>query len=251
MTLTSLAAGYAGNPRVLPLSERTTYDRAFIQVGGMWAHGGVAKAFTFSKRLASAAAGLMGADGALLHHDQALFKEAGGGFTPWHCDQQYWPLERSGGAPTISAWIPLADCPIGMGPLMFAQGSHRWQPTGEGLQDIRISDESEQAVWAHVEKTGATVSSEPLLLGDVSFHNGWTLHRANANETAECREAHTIQYTADNMRWSAQGTHRLLEEGEEGVTAGGGRMRAGGLLRESAVPVLWDNAWQLAPSGKL
>ena len=86
---------YARNPRTLPLSDRNTYDRAFIQVGAMWSHGGAAQAFTFSKRLASAAAGLMGANGALLHHDQALFKEPGGGHTPWHCDQQYWPLEAS------------------------------------------------------------------------------------------------------------------------------------------------------------
>jgi hypothetical protein len=79
---------YRRNPRTLPLSERNTYDRAFIQVGGMWQHGGCAKALTFSKRLASTAAGLMGTHGALLHHDQALFKEPGGGHTPWHCDQQ-------------------------------------------------------------------------------------------------------------------------------------------------------------------
>ena len=76
---------YRRNPRTTPLAERNTYDRAFIQVGGMWAHGGLARAFTFSKRLASCAARLMGSAGALLHHDQALFKEAEGGFTPWHC----------------------------------------------------------------------------------------------------------------------------------------------------------------------
>ncbi len=79
---------YARNPRTLPLSERNTYDRAFIQVGGMWQHRGCAKALTFSKRVASTAAGLMATRGALLHHDQALFKEPGGGLTPWHCDQQ-------------------------------------------------------------------------------------------------------------------------------------------------------------------
>ena len=28
-----------------------------------------------------------------LYHDQALFKEAGGGITPWHQDQHYWPLD--------------------------------------------------------------------------------------------------------------------------------------------------------------
>ena len=37
---------------------------------------------------------LMQTDGARLYHDQALFKEAGGGITPWHADQYYWPLNR-------------------------------------------------------------------------------------------------------------------------------------------------------------
>ena len=191
---------YRRNPRTTPLAERNTYDRAFIQVGGMWAHGGLARAFTFSKRLASCAARLMGSAGALLHHDQALFKEAEGGFTPWHCappplfprslaarlppsarrsresdaalaapgDQQYWPLETNS-SPTISAWIPLCDCPLPMGPLMFASGSHRWPSArdGTGLHDIRISDESESEIWRHVHESGCEVACDGLRLGDV------------------------------------------------------------------------------------
>jgi hypothetical protein len=40
-----------------------------------------------SRRLAGIAAQLMGVDSVRLYHDQALFKESGGGRTPWHCDQ--------------------------------------------------------------------------------------------------------------------------------------------------------------------
>ena len=49
---------YRENTRTAPLADRNTYDRAFIQVGGMWVHGGLARAFTFSPRIASCAVGL-------------------------------------------------------------------------------------------------------------------------------------------------------------------------------------------------
>ena len=104
---------------------------------------------------------------------------------------------------------------------MFLAGSHRWGKVGinTDLHDIRISDESEQAVWEHVRAENSKVVSEPMSLGDVSFHHGWTLHRAAPNTTLRCREAHTIQYTGDTMRWSAAAP--------EGPTGFGGVRTAG------------------------
>jgi hypothetical protein len=67
------------------------------------------------------AARLMGRT-ARLWHDQALYKEPSGGFTPWHVDQQYWPMASPH---SITAWIPLQPVPIEMGPLCFGRGSHR------------------------------------------------------------------------------------------------------------------------------
>ena len=58
--------------------------------------------------------------GVRMYHDQALYKEAGGGITPWHADQYYWPLETD---KTITAWIPLQATPLEMGPLEFSAGS--------------------------------------------------------------------------------------------------------------------------------
>ena len=59
--------------------------------------------FVFSKRLAKIAADLLTVDGVRMYHDQALFNEGGGGITPWHADQYYWPLATG---KTITAWIP-------------------------------------------------------------------------------------------------------------------------------------------------
>ena len=71
----------------LPMEQRTTYQKAFLQVMNIWTQSDVVKEFVFSRRLARLAAELMGTTGVRLYHDQALYKEAGGGITPWHADQ--------------------------------------------------------------------------------------------------------------------------------------------------------------------
>src|SRR5215831_6077773 len=105
----------------LPMEERTTYQKAFLQVMNIWRESEVVKAFAFSKRLARLAAELMGTTGVRMYHDQALYKEGRGGFTPWHADQYYWPLASTH---SITIWIPLQKTPMEMGPLAFAPKSH-------------------------------------------------------------------------------------------------------------------------------
>ena len=96
-----------------PLQERDTYGKAFVQVTNIWTRCEVVKELVFSPRLARVAAELMGVSGARLYHDQALYKEPGGGPTPWHVDQVYWPLATE---KTCTVWIPLQDTPLAMGP---------------------------------------------------------------------------------------------------------------------------------------
>ena len=43
---------------------------------------------------------------------------------------------------------------------------------------------------------------EPYELGDVSFHLGWTLHRAGPNTTVLPRKVHTVIYMDCNMQLS-------------------------------------------------
>src|SRR5947207_15455060 len=70
-----------------PLEERDTYGKAFVQIGNLWRKSDAAMRFSIAKRFAGIAAALMGVPRVRLYHDQALFKEAGGGITPWHQDQ--------------------------------------------------------------------------------------------------------------------------------------------------------------------
>ncbi len=177
----------------LPLDQRTTYGKAFLQVMNLWRSSAVVRAFVFNRRMARIAAELMGCEGVRLYHDQALFKEPGGGITPWHADQYYWPLSNDR---TVTAWTPLVEVGLPMGPLSFCPGSQRIH---DG-RNLGISDESEEAIGRALARYG--IVEEPFDLGDVSFHSGWTFHRAGANNTARMREVFTIIYMDEQIRLS-------------------------------------------------
>jgi ectoine hydroxylase-related dioxygenase (phytanoyl-CoA dioxygenase family) len=129
-----------------------------------------------------------------LYHDQALFKEPGGGHTPWHQDQYYWPIDT---AHTITMWMPLVDIEQQMGMLTFASGSHHKGSVG----NFQISDESEVALDNWVRERGYLISSpDTMKAGDATFHSGWTIHSAPANHSSKMREVMTVIYMADGAR---------------------------------------------------
>jgi len=180
------------NSEITPLDQRSTYGKAFLQLFNLWREDEVVKEFVFSKRLAKIASDLMQTDGVRIYHDQALFKEGGGGITPWHADQYYWPLETD---KTVTAWIPLQETPLEMGPLEFSAGSHQ---IVEG-RDLEISDESEAAIQQKLRVTDFKHVIEAFDLGEVSFHSGWVFHRAGANTTGKMRKVMTVIYMDKDM----------------------------------------------------
>ena len=177
------------------IRDRSTYEQAFIQVVNIWSDSEKVKELVISRRLARIVTRLLGVSSVRLYHDQALFKEPGGGLTPWHADQYYWPLSSNY---TCTAWIPLQATPSEMGPLSFSKGSHLF----EGGRDLVIGDESETFLNNELEKSGFEHISNGYDLGDVSFHYGWTYHRAGPNETEKMRKAMTIIYMDEKMRVS-------------------------------------------------
>jgi Protein involved in biosynthesis of mitomycin antibiotics/polyketide fumonisin len=185
----------AHNRQTKPLEERDTYGKAFIQVGNLMEMDARAAKFVFSRRFARIAAELMGVDGVRVYHDQALYKEPGGGHTPWHQDQQYWPLD---GAKCVTLWMPLVDADESMGTMRFAAGSQRLGYLGP----LNISDDSEaQLANLVAEKGYPIVYAGAMRAGDATFHDGWTIHGAPGNASAEqTREVMTIIYVEDGAR---------------------------------------------------
>lgn len=174
------------------VDERDTYGKAFLQLFNLWRENEVVKEFIFSKRMAKIAADLMQVEGVRMYHDQALFKEGGGGITPWHADQYYWPLSSD---KTVTAWIPLQATPLPLGPLEFSAGSHQ---IVEG-RDLSIGDESEKLIGEKLRVTDFEHVIEPFDLGEISFHSGWVFHRAGANLTDQMRRVMTVIYMDKNM----------------------------------------------------
>jgi ectoine hydroxylase-related dioxygenase (phytanoyl-CoA dioxygenase family) len=180
---------------VASLADRpSTYARAFLQVENIWRSVDSVRDFTLSARFAEVAARLVGVPGIRLYHDQALFKEPGGGVTPWHQDQGYWPLRGWG---PVTMWMPLVDLTAEMGGSMsFARGSCHL-----ALSDLEISDDSQAGGEHMVDEHGIdVVNYGPLAAGDATFHAGWTLHRAEENTSPDMREVMTVIYLPDGMR---------------------------------------------------
>jgi ectoine hydroxylase-related dioxygenase (phytanoyl-CoA dioxygenase family) len=174
------------------VDDRDTYGKAFLQLFNLWREDDRIKAFVFSKRLAKIAADLMQVEGVRLYHDQALYKEGGGGITPWHADQYYWPLQTD---KTVTAWIPLQETPLEMGPLEFSAASHH---IVEG-RELEIGDESEKIIQQRLRVTDFKHVIEAFDLGEVSFHSGWVFHRAGANTTNNTRKVMTVIYMDSKM----------------------------------------------------
>lgn len=179
------------NSQHLPIEERDLYHRAFLQVENLWQSSDLVREFITSPKLGRIAAQLMGSTGVRIYHDQALYKEAGGGITPWHADQYYWPVNTD---KTITAWIPLQETLLQMGPLAFCPKSHR---VTYG-RDLEIGQESEDRIGEALKDHG--IDEGKFDLGEVSFHSGWIFHRAGQNTTPKPREVMTIIYMDEDMR---------------------------------------------------
>lgn len=177
-----------------PLEKRDTYGKAFLQSFNLWQLDPVIERFVRSSRFANVAAALMGVPRVRLYHDQALCKEAGGGRTPWHQDQYYWPLDTDR---TITMWMPLVDVSAEVGSMVFADGSHK-------LGDLRgqaISDASDAEFASLIEERGFTTTTYGAMrAGDATFHAGWTVHSAGPNPSDQLRTVMTVIYMADGAR---------------------------------------------------
>jgi hypothetical protein len=76
-----------------------------------------------------------------------------------------------------TAWIPLGDCPIELGPLAVLPGSHRYglqQHAGQGIVDGGVEVPAD-AVWR----------TSDFRCGDALLFTNFTLHRSLANRSGD------------------------------------------------------------------
>ena len=216
-----------------PLEERDTYGKAFLQSFNLWRVDSAIAQFVLAPRFARVAAELLGVDGVRLYHDQALCKEPGGGRTPWHQDQFYWPLDTDR---TVTMWMPLVDVPAEVGSMTFVTGSHHM---GD-LRGKRISDASDAEFSQLIEERGLPTDTHGAMsAGDATFHNGWTIHSAAPNPTGMLRTVMTVIYMADGIRVVPE-TSGEEQEFDRKIWLGGAA--PGSLIDSDLNPLIWSRA---------
>jgi ectoine hydroxylase-related dioxygenase (phytanoyl-CoA dioxygenase family) len=224
------------NGKDQPVDEPDAYGNAFLQVINIWRHSEAVKLLVMSKRLGGIACQLLETTGVRLYHDQALYKEPGGVLTPWHADQMYWPLA---GEKAVTAWIPLQAVSLEMGPLAFSPASQNLT-TG---RDMKISDDSLKRIEKMLSDSQYGCEESIFDLGEVSFHYGWTYHRAGPNTSDQTRKVLTIVYMDKQMRLKQPENPNQQSDWEKQCPGA----EIGEIIDTPQNPVICDNAEGMSP----
>ena len=172
-------------------------DAVFKQVLQLWKIDPRLRPLSFHVGLARIATQLAGVR-LRLWHDQLLIKKPhNGAATEFHQDAPYWP--HAGARHSLSAWVALVDVPLERGCMSFIPG----QQDRHDIRAVDLTDRTDlfEAAPDLVYHPRVTL---PLRAGDVTFHNGYTPHTANANETDEVRLAQVVVYVDRDVTYDGR-----------------------------------------------
>jgi phytanoyl-CoA hydroxylase len=211
------------------INDDTEYfGKVFDQLLNLWQTDEGVKRLMLDKRIGKMAAQLSGADGIRIWHDQALFKRPWANPTSWHLDTPFWSFSDRR---ALSIWVALDDATLENGCLFFIPGSYnqtRLENVGIGKSMDGIFDVYPQFI--KVKSIGV-----PMKAGSCSFHNGLTIHGANANMTSGYRRAMTCAYMPDGSVFN--GKPNVLPE--KYVS----KLKIGDLLQnEEQNPLIYDGS---------
>ena len=168
----------------------------------MWLTNEIFRQFVLSPRIAEIAAALLGVARVRLYHDNALAKEPGCGRTPWHYDEDHFPIA----SPNVcTAWIPLQAIPQHMGPLAFAIGMDTYQLV-EDVPHSRFDKSYDRSISQTFAERQVAVDDGPFELGEISFHHALSFHTAGPNNTPDSRMVLATTYFEDGARVIANPT---------------------------------------------
>ncbi len=162
----------------------------------MWLTHDIFRQFFLSPRIAEIAAALMGVQRVRLYHDNALAKEPGCGRTPWHYDDDHFPIASKN---VCTAWIPLQAIPRNMGPLAFAVGMDTYRLV-KSVESSRFDTSYDRTVNDIFTEQGVVVDDGPFELGEISFHHSLSFHAAGPNNTTDSRMVLATTYFEDGAR---------------------------------------------------
>lgn len=171
-------------------ADKEYYDNVFDQLLNLWQDNEAVKELMLDERLGKMAAELSGCDGIRIWHDQALIKKPWANPTSWHLDTPYWSFSDRR---ALSIWVALDDATPENGCLFFIPGSHQ-QTTFDNPGIGKNMGAIFNTYPAFKQRQSVAA---PMKAGSCSFHNGLTIHGANANMTSGYRRAMTCAYMPD------------------------------------------------------
>ena len=166
------------------------FAKVFDQLLNLWQTNEAVKEMMIDQRIGKMAAQISGADGIRIWHDQALIKRPWANPTAWHLDTPFWSFSDRR---AISIWVALDDATLENGCLFFIQGSH----TITNFDKITIGRNMDGIFDIYPQLKNSRSIAAPMKAGSCSFHNGLTVHGANANMTNGFRRAMTCAYMPD------------------------------------------------------
>jgi phytanoyl-CoA hydroxylase len=173
------------------------FNNVFDQLLNLWQTNDKVKNIMLDERIGKMAAQLSGADGIRIWHDQALIKKPWANPTSWHLDTPFWSFSDRR---ALSIWVALDDATYENGCLFFIPGSQiqtSFDNPGIGKNMSAVFEFYPQF------KTAKSVAA-PMKAGSCSFHNGLTIHGANANMTPGFRRAMTCAYMPDGNKFNGE-----------------------------------------------
>jgi ectoine hydroxylase-related dioxygenase (phytanoyl-CoA dioxygenase family) len=173
------------------------FAKVFDQLLNLWQTSDLVRQIMVDERIGKMAAQLSGADGIRIWHDQALIKRPWANPTAWHLDTPFWSFSDRR---AISIWVALDDATLENGCLFFIPGSHKLT----SFDKITIGRNMDGIFDVYPQLKNSRPVAAPMKAGSCSFHNGLTVHGANANMTPGFRRAMTCAYMPDGSRFNGE-----------------------------------------------
>ncbi len=173
------------------------FAKVFDQLLNLWQTNELVKELMLDQRIGQMASQLSGADGIRIWHDQALIKRPWANPTAWHLDTPFWSFSDRR---AISIWVALDDATLENGCLFFLPGSHKQT----NFDKITIGRNMDGIFDVYPQLKNFKSVAASMKAGSCSFHNGLTIHGANANMTNGFRRAMTCAYMPDGNRFNGE-----------------------------------------------